>query len=103
MPFTYLASSLYSMAMPLRAWVTKESFARYGGRLSSVLDITMKDGNKEQFGGEAGIGIISSQLVLEDYTEGKIIIFDISPKNLCGRIVEAIYAKDVKGGYFLRP
>lgn len=39
--------------------------ARYGGRLSSVLDMTMKDGNKKSFGGEAGIGLISSRLVLE--------------------------------------
>ncbi len=39
--------------------------ARFGGRLSSVLDISMKDGNKQQFGGEAGIGIVSSRLMLE--------------------------------------
>ncbi len=39
--------------------------ARYGGRLSSVIDMTMKDGNKEKFGGEAGIGVISSRLLLE--------------------------------------
>jgi len=41
--------------------LTKGGFpARYGGRLSSVLDIQMKDGHKEQFHGDAGIGIISS-------------------------------------------
>ncbi len=39
--------------------------ARYGGRLSSVLDIQMKDGNKEKFSGEGGIGLISSRLTLE--------------------------------------
>ncbi|MFW5793458.1 MAG: TonB-dependent receptor [Bacteroidota bacterium] len=39
--------------------------ARFGGRLSSVLDISMKDGNKETYGGEAGIGLISSRLMLE--------------------------------------
>lgn len=39
--------------------------ARYGGRLSSVMDIVMKDGNKEEIHGEAGIGILSSRLVLE--------------------------------------
>ncbi|MBN2745335.1 MAG: TonB-dependent receptor [Bacteroidales bacterium] len=39
--------------------------ARYGGRLSSVLDINMKDGNKQEFGGEGSIGILSSRLLLE--------------------------------------
>ena len=39
--------------------------ARFGGRLSSVLDIQMKDGNKERIEGEAGIGLISSRLTLE--------------------------------------
>ncbi len=39
--------------------------ARYGGRLSSVLDIQMKDGNKQKFSGEGGIGLISSRLTLE--------------------------------------
>lgn len=39
--------------------------ARFGGRLSSVLDIQMKDGSKEKIEGEAGIGLISSRLTLE--------------------------------------
>ncbi len=46
--------------------LTKGGFpARYGGRLSSVVDINMKEGNKEAFHGEAGIGLISSRLTLE--------------------------------------
>lgn len=39
--------------------------ARYGGRLSSVLDIRMKEGNTNEFHGEGSIGIISSKLSLE--------------------------------------
>jgi hypothetical protein len=39
--------------------------AEYGGRLSSVLDIRMKDGNDKKYGAEAGVGIISSHLNLE--------------------------------------
>jgi hypothetical protein len=46
--------------------ITKGGFpARYGGRLSSVVEMNMKDGNKEAFHGEAGIGIISSKLTVE--------------------------------------
>ncbi|MEA2041980.1 MAG: carboxypeptidase-like regulatory domain-containing protein [Bacteroidota bacterium] len=39
--------------------------ARYGGRLSSVLDIKMKEGNMKKFRGEASIGIIASKISLE--------------------------------------
>jgi len=39
--------------------------AQYGGRLSAVLNITQKDGNRSDFGGNASIGAISSSLGLE--------------------------------------
>jgi hypothetical protein len=39
--------------------------ARYGGRLSSVIELNMKDGNKEKLHGEGGIGLIASRLTLE--------------------------------------
>lgn len=39
--------------------------ARYGGRLSSVLDIRMKDGDSKKFSTSGGIGLISSRLTLE--------------------------------------
>jgi hypothetical protein len=39
--------------------------AQYGGRLSSVLDVTMREGNKKKLSGEGGIGFISSNLTLE--------------------------------------
>lgn len=39
--------------------------ARYGGRLSSVIDIRMKEGNRNKFGGEGGMGLIASRLTLQ--------------------------------------
>ncbi|MEO1516088.1 MAG: TonB-dependent receptor [Bacteroidota bacterium] len=39
--------------------------SQYGGRLSSVVDIRMKEGNAKRFSGSAGIGSISSRLNLE--------------------------------------
>jgi hypothetical protein len=46
--------------------LTKGGFpARFGGRLSSVLEMTLKEGNKEKLHGEGGIGLISSRLTLE--------------------------------------
>ena len=46
---------LYKSAIP----------AKYGGRLSSVLDISTREGNKKKFGGAGGIGPLTSRLTLE--------------------------------------
>ncbi|WP_345210708.1 TonB-dependent receptor [Mucilaginibacter gynuensis] len=47
--------SLYKGGMP----------AQYGGRLSSVLDIKMNDGNNQKFTAQGGLGLISSRLKVE--------------------------------------
>ncbi len=39
--------------------------AHYGGRLSSVVDINMKDGNMKELHGDFSIGLLSSKLMLE--------------------------------------
>ncbi|TDE12139.1 TonB-dependent receptor [Dyadobacter psychrotolerans] len=39
--------------------------AQYGGRLSSVVEVTMREGNRQSLHGEGGIGLISSRLTLE--------------------------------------
>ena len=44
--------------------------ARFGGRLSSVLDIYQKEGNKEDYKYSGGIGLISSRLMAEGPISG---------------------------------
>ncbi|WP_206611026.1 TonB-dependent receptor [Mariniphaga sediminis] len=39
--------------------------ANYGGRLSSILDIQMNDGNSKKFAMSGGLGLLSSRLTLE--------------------------------------
>ena len=39
--------------------------AQYGGRLSSVIDVKLKEGNNQKFSGSGGIGLIASRLTLE--------------------------------------
>ncbi|MDX1462151.1 MAG: TonB-dependent receptor [Marinirhabdus sp.] len=39
--------------------------ARYGGRISSVLDIYQKDGSKRNFKANGGIGLVASRVLLE--------------------------------------
>jgi hypothetical protein len=46
---------LYKSAIP----------AKYGGRLSSVLDVTTRDGNKKKLAGAGGIGPLTGRLMLE--------------------------------------
>ena len=38
---------------------------QYGGRLSSVIDVKLKEGNNQKFSGAGGIGLIASRLTLE--------------------------------------
>ncbi len=46
--------------------LTKGGFpARFGGRLSSVIEMQMKDGDKQKYHAEVGIGLISSRFTLD--------------------------------------
>lgn len=39
--------------------------AEYGGRLSSVMEVTTREGNKKKFAGSGGIGLVTGRLTLE--------------------------------------
>lgn len=39
--------------------------ARHGGRVSSVVDVSMKEGNMQQFHGEGSIGVVASRITIE--------------------------------------
>ena len=39
--------------------------AQYGGRLSSIVDITMKEGNYKKYAANVGIGLLASKITLE--------------------------------------
>ena len=53
-PYTINKVDIYKGSIP----------ARFGGRLSSVFDITSKNGNPEKFSGEGGIGSVTSNLTI---------------------------------------
>ena len=78
--------------------------ARYGGRLSSVLDIKMKEGNNKKFGGEASIGLISSKLTLEGPIVNENTSFLISGRRTYIDVFPYLYLKAKgsasTGGYY---
>jgi len=58
--------SAFNSDMIKEAELYKSSIpARFGGRISSVLDITGREANKEKFTGSAGLGLVTSKLTLE--------------------------------------
>ena len=58
--------SIFNTSMVKSAKLYKDAFpAKYGGRLSSVLDIRTKEGNLQKFSGDVSLGTISAKLTLE--------------------------------------
>lgn len=65
--------------------------AQYGGRLSSVIDVRMKEGNNKKLSGTGGIGLISSRLTLEGPIQKDKSSFIISGRRTYADIItEAI-------------
>ncbi len=82
--------------------VVKGGFpARYGGRLSSVIDINMKEGNKNKLHGEGGVGLIASRLTLEGPLQKGKSSFMISGRRTYYDILAKPFIRgNTKGGYY---
>ncbi|MDI9337593.1 MAG: TonB-dependent receptor [Alphaproteobacteria bacterium] len=64
------------------ATIYKGNFpAQYGGRLSSVIDIVMKEGNNKKFTGEVSIGLTANQITLQGPFKKNKTSFLISFRN----------------------
>ncbi len=79
--------------------------ARYGGRLSSVIKIDMKDGNKEKLSGKINVGLISSSLLLEGPINKGKTSFIVSGRRTYADILARPFILsetdgDAAGGYF---
>lgn len=82
--------------------LTKGGFpARYGGRLSSVIDMSMKEGNKTKFAGEAGIGMIASRFLLEGpIVKNKASFLVSTRRTYLDVLMRPFLTADNKVGYF---
>ncbi len=71
--------STFNPRMLKSATLIKGGFpAQYGGRLSSILDLTMKEGNNQEYHVEGGIGIVSANLTLEGPIKKDVASFIVS-------------------------
>lgn len=78
--------------------------AEYGGRLSSVIDMRMKEGNSKKISGEGGIGLIAARLTLEGPIIKDKTSFMISGRrtyiDVLTRPIIRSQADGTDGGYF---
>ncbi|MDX9941658.1 MAG: TonB-dependent receptor [Bacteroidales bacterium] len=75
--------------------------ARYGGRLSSIVDITMREGNMNKYEGEAGIGLISSRFSFEGPIVKEKASFLLSGRRTyLDRLITPFMPDEEKIGYF---
>lgn len=78
--------------------------ARYGGRLSSVIDIRMKEGNSKKLQGEGSVGLIASRLTIEGPVNDKTS-FIVSGRRtyidfLARPLIEISTKGEETGGYY---
>lgn len=76
--------------------------ARFGGRLSSVIKIDMKDGNKEKLSGKVNIGLISSSMLLEGPINKGKTSFILSARRTYADVLAQPFLNDEtgRGGYY---
>lgn len=67
--------------------------AQYGGRLASVLDISMKDGNSKEYHAEGGIGVVSSRLTLQGPIKKDKASFIVSARRTYIDVIARPFAK----------
>ena len=87
------------------AKVVKGGFpARYGGRLSSVLDMHMKEGNMKKLSGSATIGLVASKFYLEGPIVKDKTSFFISARRTYADLIAKEMVKDFtdfdESGYY---
>lgn len=91
-------SSFNSDAIKDATIIKGNSPAQYGGRLSSVLDVKMKEGNNKDYQVSGGLGLISSRLTIEGPIQKEKSSFIISGRrtyaDLFARLSDDM--KDVK-------
>lgn len=72
--------------------------AQYGGRISSVMDVRMKNGNSKRWGVTGGIGLISSRLTVEAPIIKDRGSFILSGRRTYADVMLQLVSNDFDGG-----
>lgn len=68
--------------------------AQYGGRLSSVLDVSMKEGNNQKYQVEGGIGLIASRFTIQGPIKKDTSSFMVSGRRTYIDLITKPFIKD---------
>ena len=68
--------------------------AKYGGRLSSVLDISMKDGNNKKYQVDGGLGLLSSRLTVQGPVQKEKSSFIVSGRRTYVDVLSKPFIKE---------
>ncbi|MBB2144743.1 TonB-dependent receptor plug domain-containing protein [Pedobacter sp. LMG 31464] len=69
---------------------------KFGGRLSSVLEVTNREGNKKKYTGSAGIGLITSRLNIEGPIDSNKTSFILGARTTYSNWLLKLLPKDYK-------
>lgn len=73
--------------------------ARYGGRLSSIVDISLKDGDMQQYHGEAAIGLIAAKAMVEGpLKKGKTSFLVSGRRSHTDMMMNDLFVNSTQGG-----
>ncbi len=74
--------------------------SRFGGRLSSVLDIYQKEGNSKEFNVTGGIGLVSSRLLVEGPIEKEKSSFVVAGRASYAHLFLPLFDNDNKAYFY---
>lgn len=74
--------------------------AKYGGRLSSVLDIYQKEGNSKDFNVTGGVGLVSSRLLIEGPIKKEKISFLVGGRSSYAHLFLPLFDNNNKAYFY---
>ena len=94
--------SVFNTSAVKNVQLTKAGFpARFGGRLSSVLEVAMKDGNMQAFEVEGSIGLVASQVTLQGPIRKDRTSFIVSARRTyIDLLIRPFLDPGERGGYY---
>lgn len=94
--------SVFNASAVKNVQLTKAGFpARFGGRLSSVMEVAMKDGNMQAFEVEGSIGLVASQVTLQGPIRKDRTSFIVSARRTyVDLLIRPFLDPDERGGYY---